>query len=320
MVLVPQILELFWTAVEREVERAGRRAAFDRLRRVARHLPYALRRPVFRSVHRQLGGGIRLFVSSGAFLPPALQQGWEDLGVVVVQGYGSTETGFGTCTTREDHGLGTVGRPMPPVRMRLAADGEIQFSGPTLFKGYWRDPDATAAAFTGDGWYRTGDIGRLDAAGRLVLMGRTKDIIVLPNGLNVYPEDIENALRIAGLRDSVVLETRPGRIEAVVLAEHAGDAGRDGGRGAGREAIQAGIRAANSSLAVHQRVAGVRVWPDDDFPRTHTLKVRRDVVRRWAVDEEPLPQRGGANPTPIVDSAAATFGEPGSGEVDGAHE
>jgi long-chain acyl-CoA synthetase len=195
---------------------------------------------------------------------------------------------------------------MPPVRMRLAPDGEIQFSGPTLFKGYWRDPEATAAAFTEDGWYRTGDIGRLDAAGRLILMGRTKDIIVLPNGLNVYPEDIENALRIAGLRDSVVVETRPGRIEAVVLAERGDGAVRHGGR----DAIQAGVRAANSSLAVHQRVAGVRVWPDDDFPRTHTLKVRRDVVRRWALEEEPLPQRGGANPTPIVDSAAATFGEP----------
>ena len=85
------------------------------------------------------------FVSSGAFLPPALQQAWEDLGVIVIQGYGATETGFGTCTTREDHGLGTVGRPMPPVEMRLADDGEILFRGPTIFKGYWHDPEATAA-------------------------------------------------------------------------------------------------------------------------------------------------------------------------------
>ncbi|HEV8546507.1 MAG TPA: AMP-binding protein, partial [Candidatus Limnocylindrales bacterium] len=204
---------------------------------------------------------------------------WEDLGVIVIQGYGSTETGFGTCTTREDHGIGTVGRPMPPVEMRLAADGEIQFAGPTLFKGYWADPDATAQAFTDDGWYRTGDIGRLDDEGRLVLMGRTKDIIVLPNGLNVYPEDIENALRTAGLPDSVVVETRPGRIEAVVL-----------GSGS-REVIAAGVKAANGRLAQHQRVAAYRLWPDDDFPRTHTLKVKRDVVRRWAAVDESLPVR-----------------------------
>lgn len=287
MVVVPQVLELFWAAVEREVERSGRATSFGRLRRIARRLPYALRRLIFRQVHARLGGGIRLFVSSGAFLAPALQQAWEDLGVVVVQGYGATETGFGTCTTREDHGLGTVGRAMPPVEMRLADDGEVQFRGPTLFKGYWRDPETTAAAFTGDGWYRTGDIGRLDDAGRLILMGRTKDIIVLPNGLNVYPEDIENALRTAGLRDSVVVETRPGRIEAVVLARRDTDSEAAGLK----ESIQAGVKAANASLAVHQRVAAFRVWPEDDFPRTHTLKVKRDVVRRWAAIDEPLPVR-----------------------------
>jgi len=291
MVVVPQILELFWSAVEREVEKSGRGASFDRLRRIARHLPYAARRVLFRRVHAQLGGGLRIFVSSGAFLPPALQQAWEDLGVIVIQGYGSTETGFGTCTTREDHGLGTVGRPMPPVEMRLADDGEIQFHGPTIFKGYWHDPDATAAAFTDDGWYRTGDIGRRDDAGRLVLMGRTKDIIVLPNGLNVYPEDIENALRTAGLRDSVVIESRPGRIEAVVLPPTDTDGATPE---AIRASIQAGVKAANATLAAHQRVAGFRIWPEDDLPRTHTLKVKRDVVRRWAAVEEPLPVREGA--------------------------
>jgi long-chain acyl-CoA synthetase len=286
MVVVPQVLELFWAAVQREVEKSGRQAMFGRLRRVARHLPYALRRLIFRQVHARLGGGLRLFVSSGAFLPPALQQAWEDLGVVVIQGYGATETGFGTCTTREDHGLGTVGRPMPPVEMRLADDGEVQFRGSTLFKGYWHDPDATTAAFTDDGWYRTGDIGRLDAAGRLILMGRTKDIIVLPNGLNVYPEDVENALRVAGVRDSVVIETSPGRIEAVVLAP-----AETNDPEVVRQTTGAAVKVANSALAVHQRVAAFRVWPEDDFPRTHTLKVKRDEVRRWVAIDEPLPVR-----------------------------
>ena len=291
MVLVPQVLDLFWMAVEREVQKAARTTTFERSRRLARRLPYALRRLIFRQVHARFGGGMGLFVTSGAFLPPALQQAWEDLGVIVIQGYGSTETGFGTCTTREDHGLGTVGRPVHPVEMRLAADGEIQFAGPTLFKGYWSDPEATAAAFTDDGWYRTGDIGRLDTDGRLVLMGRTKDIIVLPNGLNVYPEDIENALRTAGLRDSVVVETRPGRIEAIVLSPGDGEGAGATDPDRNREAIQAVVRAANATLAVHQRVAAFRLWPDDDFPRTHTLKVKRDVVRRWAAADEPLPMR-----------------------------
>ena len=293
MVVVPQILELFWAAVEREVARAGQTTTFERTRRIARRLPFALRRLIFRRVHARLGGGLRLLVCSGAFLPPALQQSWEDLGVIVIQGYGATETGFGTCTTREDHGLGTVGRPVPPVEMRLADDGEIQFAGPTLFKGYWKDPEGTAAAHTTDGWYRTGDIGRLDGDGRLILMGRTKDIIVLPNGLNVYPEDIENALRVAGVRDSVVVETRPGRIEAIVLPP-AGATDTE----AIREATGAAMKTANAGLAPQQRLAAYRLWPEDDFPRTHTLKVKRDVVRRWAALDEPLPVREEGSDTP----------------------
>jgi long-chain acyl-CoA synthetase len=280
MVVVPQVLDLFWSAIEREAERAGRTRTFDRLRRIARRLPYPARRLTFRSVHRRLGGGLRLFVSSGAFLPPALQQTWEDLGVVVVQGYGSSENGFGTCTTREDHGLGTVGRPMPPVQLRIGDDGEVLFRGPTLFKGYWGDPAATAAAIDPDGWYHTGDIGHLDPDGRLVLSGRTKDRIVLANGFKVYPEDIENALRIAGLRDTVVVETRPGRIEAVILPGSA----RVTDPAARKSAVDAAMRSANAALGPNQRVAGWRVWPNDDFPRTHTLKVRRDPIRAWATE------------------------------------
>jgi long-chain acyl-CoA synthetase len=283
MVVVPQVLDLFWSAIEREVDKRGRRASFDRLRGIARHLPFAVRRVLFRSVHRQLGGHFRLFLSSGAFLPPALMQSWEDLGVTVLQGYGATETGTGTSTTLDDHGPGTVGRAPAGIEMRLAETGEIQFRGRTVFSGYWNAPELTAQAFTEDGWYQTGDLGRFDPDGRLVLSGRIKDIIVLPNGFNVYPEDIENALRVAGLRDTVVVETRPGRIEAVVLEL------ADEEPMAFRTRVDAAVKAANAALGPNQRVAGWRAWPNEDFPRTHTLKIKRDPVRHWAVSDTPLP-------------------------------
>ena len=280
MIAVPQVLELFWSSIEREVDRAGKRRSFELLRRIARLLPFPLRRWVFRSVHARLGGGLRLFVASGAFLPPAIQQAWEDLGVIVMQGYGATETASGTATTLRDHGLGTVGWPAALVELRLAEDGEVLFRGPTLFKGYWNNPEATAAAFDSDGWYHTGDVGRFDGKGRLILMGRKKDMIVLPNGLNVYPEDVENALRVAGIEDAVVVETRPGRLEAVVLPRD-----RDGGpvSDAERAGIAAMVKAANATVGQHQRLDGWRLWPEADFPRTHTLKVRRGPVHDWAV-------------------------------------
>ena len=294
MVVVPQILDLFWSAIEREVGKRKRDTGFARLRTIARHLPMSVRPRLFGSIHGQLGGHFRLFLSAGAFLPPALQQAWEDLGVTVLQGYGSTETGTGSCTRLDDHGLGTVGRPPDGVEMRISPDGEIQFRGATVSRGYWHDPAATAAAFTEDGWYRTGDIGHLDADGRLVLSGRIKDIIVLPNGFNVYPEDIENALRIAGIRDSVVLETRPGRIEAIVLGSAAGVAGLPAGVSSREPAavgdgIDAAVKAANATLGPNQKIAGWRLWPDDDFPRTHTLKVKRSQVRAWVAVDTPLP-------------------------------
>jgi long-chain acyl-CoA synthetase len=283
MVVVPQILDLFWSAIEREVEKSGRAATVARLRAIARRLPQPLRRWMFRSLHQRLGGEFRLFVSSGAFLPPALQAAWEDIGVTVLQGYGATETGTGSCTTLDDHGYGTVGRVPEGIEMRLAPDGESQFRGRTVFDGYWQAPELTAQVFTDDGWYRTGDLGHLDPEGRLILSGRIKDMIVLPNGFNVYPEDIENALRVADLRDAVVVETAPGRIEAVVLALDGEDPV------ATRSRVDAAVKAANRSLGPNQRVAGWRVWPGDDFPRTHTLKIKRDPVRRWAAVDTPLP-------------------------------
>lgn len=192
---------------------------------------------------------------------------------------------------------------MPPVRVRLDPDtGEVQVAGPSVFTGYWRNPEATQAAFTADGWYRSGDVGHWDARGCLVLSGRIKDMIALPNGLKIYPEDIENELRVAGLRDTVVLETSPGRIEAVVLP-HDQPVLPQGGlipsarartpeeSAAVRASIDAAVKAANAKLGIHQRVVAWRLWPDADFPRTHTLKIKRDVVRAWVEADSPVAGR-----------------------------
>jgi long-chain acyl-CoA synthetase len=282
MLVVPAMLDLIWSAITREAAKQGKEATFNRMRPIARRLPMRIRRVIFRTVHENLGGSLTLLVSAAAYLPPELQQGFEDLGLVVLQVYGATETAAGAATTFRDHPVGTVGTPPPPIEMRLAEDGEIQFRGPTLFKGYWENPEATKAAYTEDGWYMTGDLGRLDAKGRLFLHGRKRDMIVLPNGFNVFPEDIEIALRDAGIRDSVVLDTEPGRIEAVCLAPSVPIGGTAPTDDQVRERIAAAVKQANGVLGPNQRIQGWRLWPEADFPRTHTLKVKRDPVRAWA--------------------------------------
>ncbi|HSH21757.1 MAG TPA: AMP-binding protein, partial [Candidatus Caenarcaniphilales bacterium] len=273
MVVVPQLLQLFWNGLEREIKRQGKEKLFARSRRLARFMPYWARRLLFRRIHQQLGGELRLFVSAAAYLPPALQQAWEELGIIVVQGYGATECGPAAATSEQDHPTATVGKTIPPVRLQLdEKSNEILVSGPTVFEGYWGDSDATAAVMS-DGWYHTGDVGRFDERGNLVLMGRTKNIIVLPSGLNVYPEDIENILEEAGLPQAVVIETAPGRIEAVVLSPDAppmitaaNPAPRlpetDDEKEALRRRIDGLIKQANARLGQHQRIDGWRLWPE----------------------------------------------------------
>lgn len=273
MATFPLALEVFWKTIEREVRKSGQERAFTRMRALARHLPFAVRRLLFARVHRELGGELRLFISAGAPLPAALQRAWEDLGVNVFQGYGATECGIATCTREDDRGGGTVGVKIPPNELRIADDGEILVRGRGVFQGYWRNEAATRAAFDSDGFYGTGDLGERRADGQIVLRGRKKEMIVLPNGLKVFPADIEGALIDAGVGEVVVLETAPGRIEAVV-PRPTGGALEDA-----RTAVDAAVRTANARLGVHQRVDAWRFWPEEQFPRTHTLKVQRAAVR-----------------------------------------
>jgi long-subunit acyl-CoA synthetase (AMP-forming) len=139
--------------------------------------------------------------------------------------------------------------------------------------GYWEAPEATAEVLTPDGWLHTGDAARLDERGEIVILGRTRDRIALPNGLKVYPEDVELALRETGLIEAaVVFEATPGRIGAVLVPNDPTlpDA-----------TLADAVRRANATLADHQRLRDWMRWPDADLPRTHTLKVRRDPVVAW---------------------------------------
>lgn len=274
MCCVPQVLQLFRQGIEREVRRQGRERQFARLHAVACRLPFGARRRVFRAVHARMGGAFAFFLSGGAYLDPDLGRWWEGLGIKVLQGYGMTEAApLVSTSTLVDRDVASVGRPLPGIALRFAEDHEILVRGDNITPGYWQDPVATAAAFA-DGWYRSGDLGYLDRAGRLHLHGRKTNRIVLSNGLNVYPEDVERVLVAEpGVRDAVVLGLSRGQeieVQAVLLLEEGADA----------EAI---IKRANRQLAAPQQIRRVTVWPEASFPMTPTLKVKRaDVVARLA--------------------------------------
>ena len=281
MVLItPAVVKSLMLAIERSAEAQGKKALFAKLRRVARRLPMALRRLVFFSVHRQFGGRFRYIVSGGAALDPALGESWRELGIDVIQGYGTTECSPGLTFNRLGlNRLGSVGTPLPGVEVKVAADGEVLARGPNVFKGYWENEEATRAVLDSDGWYHTGDLGEFDKDGFLWLRGRKKDMIVLADGTNVYPEDIENALAADPRIEAIATPLRPEVATVVGLQRpgediqvHAVFLVKD------PEEVASIVRDTNVKLTGSQQIRGWTIWPEDEFPTTPTQKVKKRFV------------------------------------------
>ena len=270
MVLVPQALQLFLSGIEREVRRQKREGAWEVLHRIAAYLPFGLRHYFFGAVHQRFGGKFRFFVSGGAYLSPVLGRRFENMGFRVIQGYGATECApVISATPPREHNLVSVGKPLPGIEVRIADDKEILVHGTNVALGYWKNPEATSLAFQ-NGWYHTGDLGYVDEKHDLYIKGRKKNLIVLASGLNVYPEDIENILlSFPGVRDAVVIglteDNSDPQVHSILLLEDASKA-------------KSIVQQANKQLASPQQIRGFTIWLEDDFPRTHTLKVKRQDV------------------------------------------
>ena len=289
LLVVPQVLELMLNGIEREVQRLGKTQQWERAHRLAPHLPFRLRRRLFGSVHRRLGGHLEFVICGGARLPIELEALWERMGIRVIQGYGTTECSpIVAGNTYWERQPGSVGAPVPRVRVRISEEHEVLVSGPNVTQGYWNDPGSTAAAFDAEGWYHTGDLGRQDPAGRLYLAGRLKNLIVLPSGLNVHPEDVERELRAEPEVDDCVVLDLPDRSGRVSVHAVAIPANADADDETQRAALAAAARNAGARLAPHQRINGLTVWKHGDFPRTNLLKVKRhEVVAMLSTETAP---------------------------------
>jgi long-chain acyl-CoA synthetase len=225
----------------------------------------------FRRVHRAFGWKFWAFITGAAPLDPAVEEFFLRLGFLVIQGYGLTETAPIVTLNHPFHTRrGSVGKPVGGVEIRLADDGEVLVRGGNVSRGYFGQDQAGSGGGESreDGWLQTGDIGEMDAEGRLSIRGRKKDMIVLPDGRKVFPEDVEAVLRtLPGVRDCAVIG--PDQVHAVLVT----DAGAD------TDAI---VRRANEKLEDHQKIRSVSPWPaGEDLPRTPgTGKLKRAEVRQ----------------------------------------
>jgi len=235
-----------------------------------------------RSFLREHGWRLRALVVGGARLDPALERFFKDLGYLVVQGYGLTETAPIVAVSNPfDDRVGLLGKPTRAQEVRLAGDGEILVRGGNVTPGYFEDAEATRAVLE-DGWLRTGDLGAMEPDGSLRFVGRKKEVIVTGEGQNVFPDEVEAALERESAIAGACVFSLPGpggeEVRAAILASPSP-------RGVGpeepvdrEEAVARAVASANERLAPHQRVKGWSLWSDLDFPRTATGKVLRRVV------------------------------------------
>ncbi|MBP1624160.1 MAG: AMP-dependent synthetase and ligase [Acidobacteria bacterium] len=233
---VPQFFYLFHDRIQEELSRkpAMMRRLFRgmlRFNRLCMQFPKInIGKILFPEVHRNFGSRLRLFVSGGSSFDAGVARDFHDMGFTVLQGYGLTET-TGACavTPVEKNVIGSVGPPLPGVDMRILSPnetgtGEILVRGPMVFKGYYNNPAATGEAVQ-EGWLRTGDLGKFDSGGNLFVTGRKKEVIVLPNGKNIYPDEVEaHYLRSPGIREIAVIgvfnaQDKGERLHAVVVPD-----------------------------------------------------------------------------------------------------
>ncbi|MPZ13138.1 MAG: AMP-binding protein [Chloroflexi bacterium] len=313
LILVPQLLRMLLTGIERRA-REENEALWTSAHAVAERIPFPLRRVLFGRVHRALGGHLEFFGSGGAPLDLKVAAAWQRMGVHILEGYGLTETSAAsTINSWRAQRLGTVGQPIPGVDVRISGDGEILIRGPTVSPGYFGNEELTSRSFV-DGWLQTGDIGSLDADGFLRISGRAAFKIVLPDGRNVYPEDVEQTLNLHPLvRESCVVGVERNDGEAVYAALLT----------TAPERADEIIRESNRRLAAHQQIRGYTIWQEADFPRTATLKVDRVSVReaverdRAAVVGE-RPGRPGPPGDPLIAVIARAAERPSDDVRDGA--
>ncbi len=246
----------------------------------------------FGKVQESFGGKLRIAISAGSRFDEAVAKDFDALGFTIIQGYGLTETsGAATATYETDNRVGSVGKPFINAEVKIAAPnkegiGEVMIRGEMVFKGYYKNPTATAEVFTEDGWFHSGDLGKFDADGHLFIVGRAKDVIVLPSGKNVHPEDLEvhylksplvEELAILGLEDESAGRAGAEKLAAVVVPDF--EYLKANNISNSQNAIRFDLDTLGRELPEYQRVRDyiIRAEP---LPRTATRKIKRFALKK----------------------------------------
>jgi long-chain acyl-CoA synthetase len=297
---VPRIFEKIYARIhEQAAQNPRKKKVFDWALRVGREvsrrrrdresvpprleLQYKLaRRLVFDKLRERLGGRIRLFITGGAPIAKEILEFFDAADITILEGWGMTETcAAGTLNLPGASRFGTIGRPLARQEMRLDDDGEILIRGPNVFSGYYKDEEATRSSFTADGYFRTGDIGKIDGDGYWSIVDRKKDLIITAAGKNIAPQNIENLIKTDPRISQVMAigDRRPYLVALVAVTPELRAATPEPEL---QRMVEEIIAAKNADLASYERIKKFRLLPADLTQEagelTPTLKVKRKVV------------------------------------------
>ena len=283
--IVPMIVNAFYKNIWAGARKAGKEEKLQKgikLCKLLKKFGIDISHKLFADVFAPFGGNLRMIICGGSMLNPVVIKGLNDLGIRVENGYGITECGpliSINSDTLEEHL--SVGKPCPGLQVKIAnPDGEgigdLCVKGKSVFKEYYKDPEATAAVFDADGYFNTGDSARIDAKGRIFLMGRKKNTIVLESGKNICPEEVENIIEtnLDYADDIVVYQARLQQGNATSDVLCAGLYISDDACRADRARIEADLRKVNEQLPDYKKLSYIEL-PDEAYEKTSTRKIKR---------------------------------------------
>ncbi|HZD40240.1 MAG TPA: AMP-binding protein, partial [Terriglobales bacterium] len=303
MTIVPRVMLKIWNAILNEGANSRtweELALLDQARSDHGRLSPAeetrfaeLRAKLKDSVKRALGGRIKYIAYTGAPMPPRVMRFFELAGIPLLGTYGSTECGGVTLSGIGENKPGSAGKPFPNVEIRIAEDGEILVRGPTVTPGYFNNPEATAEAIDSEGWFHTGDLGRLDAEGCLYVVGRKKDVFYCSDGSNIYPGFIELLLENEPfVRQAILLGDHRPFFAALLVPDRSRIADSLGKKEQAlndrdiRASLEARVEKINSRLEEVQKIRKFVVLGDDFSPEVRNLtSVQKVKIDRKAVEK-----------------------------------
>lgn len=294
MIVVPLVAKMLKNSIDKQIKKQSETAQklFRIMYKISAIMPIFIRRIMFKQIIGALGGKFKCFVSGGAPLENDVAEFFERIGIPVFQGYGLTETSPTISTNYyRNNKIGTVGKPLKSVRVKIAENGEILASGPNVMLGYYNKPDLTNEVIDTECWFHTGDIGEIDKDGYLKITGRIKNMIVLGGGKKIFPEEVEAVLECSPLIKEVCvlsLKIKSGNKEgteevgAVIVPS-------DVLQGKDEEEIRTSIEKevkilSEKSLAPYKAPTTV-IIRNEELPKTSTRKVKRNELLKWWENE-----------------------------------